>query len=322
MISYKIVIPFLGAFVLSAIFTFGFIPVLSKLKAGQSIRNEGPKSHMAKSGTPTMGGIAIILSVVIMSLIVGGFNYNLLVILIGYLGFALLGFFDDFIKVMKKRNLGLTSIQKLLFQILIAAAVSVYYMKTDDNATEILVPFLSEKIDLGFLFLPFAIFVIVAMSNSVNLTDGLDGLAAGTVAIVSITFGIISVLVSAVPSAIFFLAAAGGCLGFLIWNKNPAKIFMGDTGSLALGGGLAIACMFMKGELFLPIICLTFALETLSVILQVGSFKIRGKRIFKMAPLHHHFELSGFSERNVVMMFYIFTFVCSMIGIFVFFVFS
>ncbi|MGP1569543.1 MAG: phospho-N-acetylmuramoyl-pentapeptide-transferase [Eubacteriales bacterium] len=308
---YEIVLTFVEAFLFCALFTSRAIPQLTKLKAGQSIREDGPKSHMAKSGTPTMGGIAIIFAVLLSSVIRLAFDRDLIVILIGFVLFGILGFLDDFIKVMKKHNLGLTALQKLILQIIIAFFASFYYLKTAENPTKIWVPFFDFNFDLGIFFLPFAVFVIVAMANSVNLTDGLDGLAAGTSAIASLAFAAVSLKMQAYQSAVFFFAVAGACAGFLLFNKNPAKIFMGDTGSLALGGGMAIAALNSKVELLLPIIGLVFVLETLSVIIQVVSFKLRGKRVFKMAPVHHHFELCGMSEKKVVYLFYLFVAACS-----------
>ena len=308
----------LGAFSVCALCTLILLPQLKKLKAGQSIREEGPQSHMAKSGTPTMGGIAIFCAVAMATASGVGFDRDLIVILVGFLLFAILGFLDDFIKVRKKQNLGLTAAQKLLFQIGIALAASFYYFKTMPNSTQIYIPFVDLTFDMGIFFLPFAAFVVVAMANSVNLTDGLDGLAAGTSAIFALAFGVICLKIFAYTSAAFFFAVLGACLGFLLFNRNPAKIFMGDTGSLALGGGMAIATLGTGTELFLPIVGLVFVLETLSVIIQVASFKLREKRVFKMAPIHHHFELCGLNEKKVVQIFYLFTTVCAAIGIAIF----
>lgn len=311
---FQLVAMIIGSFALGCTFTYLEIPILARLKAGQAIREEGPKSHMAKSGTPTMGGIAIFCSVVITCLCTVGFTMDLMYIIVSFFLFGLLGFLDDFIKVMKKHNLGLRAYQKLILQILISVFASLYHLKTADDPTMMMVPFMDEPFDLGLFYTPFTVFVIVAMANSVNLTDGLDGLATGTSAIVAITFAIIAKFAGAYPSAMFFAAVAGGCLGFLVFNRNPAKIFMGDTGSLALGGGLAVATIGMGGQLYLPIVGLIFVLETLSVIIQVASFKLTGKRIFKMAPLHHHFELSGLDEKKVVLIFYMFAAVCAAIG--------
>lgn len=315
---YKIGLTVLEAFLFCVVFTSKAIPRLRKLKAGQSIREEGPQSHMSKAGTPTMGGIAIFCAVALSAFIRLGFNRDLIVIIVGFLLFGILGFLDDSIKVMKKQNLGLTAMQKIILQIVIALVAGIYYLKTAQDPTKIWIPFVQHDWDLGIFFLPFAVFVIVAMANSVNLTDGLDGLAAGTSTIVAIAFSIIAFKMQVYPSAVFFLAIAGACLGFLVFNKNPAKIFMGDTGSLALGGGMAIAALNMKAELLLPIIGLVFVIETLSVIIQVASFKLRGKRVFKMAPIHHHFELCGLTEKKVVHLFYLFTVACAAVGITIF----
>lgn len=281
-----------------------FLPVLRRIKAGQSIREEGPQSHQVKSGTPTMGGILIIAGVIITSLTSGALTKDMLILVFSFFAFGVLGFLDDFVKVSMKRNLGLTAKQKLFLQILIAVAIAFYQSKVSVYGTQIYVPFVNDFIDLGWFYIVFVAFVVVAMVNSVNLTDGLDGLAAGTTAIVALFLAMVGISFGAVAPTGFCGAMAGGCLGFLIYNKYPAKIFMGDTGSLALGGGLATAAILLNIELILPIAGGIFVMEALSVILQVVSFKTTGKRIFKMSPLHHHFELSGWKETKVVLIFW------------------
>ena len=305
-----IVLTAMAAFVEALIFTWLLIPVLKKLKAGQLIREDGPQSHLSKAGTPTMGGVGIIAATLLGYLTVNTFSAVFMIIALVFLSFGVLGFLDDYLKVKMKRNLGLTVLQKLFLQIMIAAPAVIYQIIISDLGTATYVPIIREQWDLGVFYIPFAIFVMVAMVNSVNLTDGLDGLAAGVTFEVAAFFAVIGSLFAysinllelerISQSALFCAALSGACAGFWVFNKKPAKIFMGDTGSLALGGGLSAAAMFMHMELMLPIVGIVFVAETLSVILQVGSYKTRKKRIFRMAPLHHHFELSGWSEERVV----------------------
>lgn len=306
------------AFVLSAILVPAFIPMLRRMKFGQSIREEGPQSHMAKTGTPTMGGIAyllaILVSVVAASMYAEVLTAEIWVLLLVLIGFGLIGFLDDFIKVAFKRNLGLTSLQKLIGQIVIAT-IAFFLLRTLGFDTNIGIPFTSWEIDLSVIYVLFLIFWLVGFSNAVNLTDGLDGLVAGTASIAFATFGWIAIQQDQLGVALFTFAVAGALLGFLIFNKFPAKVFMGDTGSLALGGALAMVSVLLKQELLLLLIGLVFVIETLSVILQVGSFKIRKKRIFKMSPIHHHFELSGWSEWKVVLIFWFVGLMAAMIAI-------
>ncbi|MDM5332635.1 phospho-N-acetylmuramoyl-pentapeptide-transferase [Ureibacillus composti] len=284
------------------------IPILRRLKFGQSIREVGPQSHMKKAGTPTMGGIIFLISIIATTVIVGNvfsiFTTQTVVLLLVLIGFGLIGLLDDGIKVVFKRNLGLTSIQKLVGQIVISiAAFLLLRLGTFD--TSITIPYTDLSIDLGILYAAFLIFWLVGFSNAVNLTDGLDGLVAGTASVAFAAFGVIALFNQQSDVALFTFSVTGALLGFLIFNANPAKVFMGDTGSLALGGALAMVSVLVKEELLLLLIGLVFVIETLSVILQVGSYKLRGgKRIFKMAPIHHHFELSGWDEKTVVAVFW------------------
>lgn len=313
-----ILMAFALAFLLSAILVPAFIPMLRRMKFGQSIREEGPQSHMAKTGTPTMGGIAyllaILVSVVAASIYAEVLTSEIWVLLLVLIGFGLIGFLDDFIKVAFKRNLGLTSLQKLIGQIVIAI-IAFFLLRTLGFDTNIGIPFTSWEIDLSVIYVLFLIFWLVGFSNAVNLTDGLDGLVAGTASIAFAAFGWIAIQQDQLGVALFTFAVAGALLGFLIFNKFPAKVFMGDTGSLALGGALAMVSVLLKQELLLLLIGLVFVIETLSVILQVGSFKIRKKRIFKMSPIHHHFELSGWSEWKVVLIFWFVGLMAAMIAI-------
>ncbi len=300
-----------------------FIPFLRRLKFGQSIREEGPKSHHKKTGTPTMGGLMIIFSVVVTSIIMvykassNGISYELWVLIFVLVGYGLLGFLDDFIKVAMKRNLGLTSKQKMLGQIIIAL-VFYFILRAQDFPTTIQIPGTSIVWDLGWGYAILIIVMLVGASNAVNLTDGLDGLLAGTAAIVFGAFGVLAWY--GIPQnevAIFSLAVVGALLGFLVFNAHPAKVFMGDTGSLALGAALAGIAILTKLEIILVIIGGVFVIETLSVIIQVISFKTTGKRVFKMSPLHHHYELLGWSEWRVVTTFWLIGLIFAGIGIYI-----
>ena len=281
------------------------IPELHKLKFGQSIREEGPKSHQAKSGTPTMGGIMIILSIAITAVVICPLTLELGLALIIMLGHFALGFLDDYIKVVKKQNLGLKAKQKLLGQIIIAV-LTAYFAGLP---TDLWVPFLGN-IDLGYGFYALLLFVLVGTSNAVNLTDGLDGLASGTMIAAALAYMVICLWLGKLELAVFCGAMAGACLGFLKFNYHPAKIFMGDTGSLALGGALAAVGILTHTEVLLAVIGIVFVCEALSVIIQVTSFKTRGKRVFLMSPIHHHFELKGWKETRVVRTFW----TCGLIG--------
>ncbi|MDN7244272.1 phospho-N-acetylmuramoyl-pentapeptide-transferase [Planococcus shenhongbingii] len=295
------------AFLLTVVLMPIFIPLLRRMKFGQSIREEGPESHMKKTGTPTMGGlvylIAIIATVLLVALFTEGITAEIMILLLVLFGFGLIGFLDDFIKVVLKRNLGLTSLQKLIAQIVIAV-ISFLLLNSIEFDTAVAIPFTTFSIELSIVYVLFLIFWLVGFSNAVNLTDGLDGLVAGTASIAFAAFGVLAINQEETGIALFTFSVAGALIGFLVFNKYPAKVFMGDTGSLALGGALAMVSILLKQELLLLLIGLVFVIETLSVILQVGSFKLRKKRIFKMSPIHHHFELSGWSEWKVVTVFW------------------
>lgn len=295
------------ALLLTVILMPVFIPLLKRMKFGQSIREEGPESHMKKTGTPTMGGLVFLISIIVTVLLVAWLadlvTAKILILLLVLFGYGLIGFLDDFIKVVLKRNLGLTSLQKLIAQIVIAV-ISFFVLSGTDFETGVTIPFTDISLELSWLYVFFIVFWLVGFSNAVNLTDGLDGLVAGTASIAFAAFGVLAIYQDEVGIAIFTFSVTGGLLGFLIFNKYPAKVFMGDTGSLALGGALAMVSILLKQELLLLLIGLVFVIETASVILQVGSFKLRQKRIFKMSPIHHHFELSGWSEWKVVLVFW------------------
>lgn len=309
----------LVSFLITVLLSPVFIPFLRRLKFGQSIREEGPKSHMKKTGTPTMGGVVFLLSIIVTTLIMTGKftktgteTYLLLLVTIG---FGVLGFLDDFIKIAMKRNLGLTSKQKLLGQIIISV-IFYFIFKQSQFSTEISIPLTDFSIDFGWFYVFIIIFWLVGFSNAVNLTDGLDGLVSGTSAIAFGAFAVLAWSQGNHQVALFCVAVVGAVLGFLVFNAHPAKVFMGDTGSLALGGALATVAILLKLELLLVIIGGVFVIETLSVILQVASFKTTGKRIFKMSPLHHHYELSGWSEWRVVVTFWTAGLLFSILGIY------
>lgn len=292
-----------------------FIPELHKLKFGQSIREEGPKSHQKKSGTPTMGGIMIILGITFGTLAAAPWTPEVLLAVFIMLGHFVLGFLDDYIKVVKKRNLGLKARQKLAGQILIAVVTMYVATQVLGIDTDIWIPGLDANVSLGVLYYPLVLFVLVGTSNAVNLTDGLDGLAAGTVAIAASAFAVVSVLTGHGNLAYFCVAMAAACLAFLRFNAHPAKVFMGDTGSLALGGALAAVGILTHTELLLVIIGFVFVCEALSVIIQVISFQTTGKRVFRMSPIHHHFELGGWSEWKVVTVFWCVGLLASVLGL-------
>src|SRR3954470_11949972 len=315
-IFFTILLGFLITVLLSPI----FIPFLRRLKFGQSIREEGPKSHQKKTGTPTMGGVMILLSIIVTTLVMtekfSEPTIQTFLLLFVTLGFGLLGFLDDFIKVVLKRNLGLTSKQKLLGQILISV-VFYFILKQTDFSTALEIPFTDYSFELGYFYALFIVFWLVGFSNAVNLTDGLDGLVSGTTAIAFGAFAVLAWNQSQFEVSIFSVAVVGAVLGFLVFNAHPAKVFMGDTGSLALGGAIATVAVLMKMEILLVIIGGVFVIETLSVILQVASFKTTGKRIFRMSPLHHHYELVGWSEWRVVVTFWSVGLIFAILGIYI-----
>lgn len=309
------------SFIISVVITKVEIPVL-KRKAGQNIREDGPQSHLSKAGTPSMGGIAIIIAASLTTIgaaVMGKIDgLGCAIILLVFVGFGLIGFFDDYLKVIKKNNLGLRAYQKFGLQTILSVILAVYLANYTEGSTTVYIPFADIYVNFGIWYIPFVVFVVLAMTNAVNLTDGLDGLASGVTAFISLFFAVAGFTYGIVTGAYFCSAMCGACLGFLMFNRNPAKVFMGDTGSLALGGGLAAAAILMKLELLLPIVGLLYVIEALSVVLQVGYFKISGgKRIFKMAPIHHHFEKCGFSEVQVVAGFWIFAVLCCVAGFFI-----
>lgn len=310
------------SFLLSAILVVLLIPLLKRLKFGQSVRLEGPQSHLIKTGVPTMGGLAFLLSTTLVTAVLISSSENkaplflLLFILISY---GLIGFVDDYIIVVKKDNGGLTSKQKLAFQIL--AAMIFYILCNGLNlyqlSNSISLPILDVTLPLGFMYFVFIVFWQVGFSNAVNLTDGVDGLAT-TLTIIALAFlGLIANHQHLLEIVTFCYILIGSLLGFLLFNKNKAKIMMGDTGSLALGGILATISILIKQELLLLLIGLVFVCVTTSVIIQVYSVKRRGKKVFRMAPIHHHFELIGWSEWKIVGVFSLFGLVGGLLGIYI-----
>lgn len=307
--AYALIIAFIACVVLGAF----VIPKLHNF--GQNVRDDGPKSHLKKQGTPSMGGIFMIGAFAIATLFFVKDNPDAIVVLLITVGYGLVGFLDDYIKVVKKRSLGLRAWQKVVFQLIVTILFAIYLLKMNDFGTEIYVPFTKEfYIDLGWLYVPFLFFVMVGTVNSVNLTDGLDGLASGVTVLVATYFVFIAYAVNKglIPVC---GAAIGALLGFLVFNSYPAKVFMGDTGSLALGGFVASVAILTKMPIMLVIVGFVYVCESLSVMIQVGYFKLTGgKRIFKMAPIHHHFELSGLQGIKVVELFTIATAVLCLLG--------
>ncbi len=304
------------AFVITLALFPVILPLLRKLKFGQFVRDDGPETHLAKAGTPTMGGIIFLAGFIIASAVFVKSTPQIIPIIFMTAGFGLIGFCDDYLKVVKKRSLGLKAIQKLILQLLLATVFFVYLYFYSSLDTNIIIPFFhGMQFDLGFLYLPFAIIVILGTVNGTNLTDGIDGLAT-TVTIVVVGFLIFASQLlgtKIIPSA---AALLGALLGFLIFNWHPAKIFMGDTGSLAIGGFVATTALMLKIPLFILLFGIIYLLESISVILQVGYYKKTQKRIFKMAPIHHHFEKSGWNEVKVVVVFTLITIFFSIIALY------
>ena len=309
------------AFFLTVLMLPRLIKYLHVLKFGQAIREEGPQSHMHKKGTPTMGGISFIVSIVI-SLIVamildsGNIQYYILFIYTT-ISFSIIGYIDDMLIVVKKKNDGLAPRKKLMLQILFSVIFYILVTFIYKDINYIHIPKLDYNLNISYLYLIFLVFWQTGFSNAVNLTDGLDGLATSVTIITTTTFALLAYKENNFPVLVFCLTIVGALVGFLLFNRNPAKIFMGDTGSLALGGILAAISVILHKEVAFLFIGLVYILETLSVIIQVAYFKKTGKRIFKMSPLHHHFELSGYGEVKTVYIFVVIAVVSSAIGYFV-----
>lgn len=302
-------------FVISTIIGPLLIPILHKLKFGQNIREDGPQSHLKKSGTPTIGGLIFIIGTAIAIIIMyamGEVNNRAIAVLLSFIGFGFVGFLDDLLKIIHRNNLGLRAWQKMILLLIISGALSYYAYIT--VGTEVHVPFTHKFLDYGLIYIPFVIVYFAGATNAVNLTDGLDGLATSVTVLVTTFFAIVSYSGGDKSLSIFCVVLAGSLLGFLRLNAFPARIFMGDTGSLALGGAVSTVALLLQMPWVLFIVGGIYVIETLSVIIQVGSFKIRKKRVFKMAPIHHHFEFYGWSEVKIVSVFSIITVILCFIG--------
>lgn len=311
---FSAIVPALVSFVISAVACKCLIPILYKLKFGQYIREDGPQSHLKKQGTPTMGGIAFVVGIIVTCLFFIKDYPKIVPVLFVTVGFGLVGFLDDFIKIVMKHNEGLKPGQKLFLQLIVAAVFCYYLMSREVPGTSILIPFVSYKLELGWLFIPFYFIVVLGTDNGVNLTDGLDGLCSSVTLLVAVFFTMISVLTNAGIEPVT-AAVAGGLAGFLLFNCYPAKVFMGDTGSLALGGFVAATAFMTNMPLYIILVGFIYLMETVSVMLQVAYFKkTGGKRLFKMAPIHHHFEALGWSETRIVTVFSIITVVMCLIS--------
>ncbi|NLN87065.1 MAG: phospho-N-acetylmuramoyl-pentapeptide-transferase [Syntrophomonadaceae bacterium] len=291
------------------------IPFLRRLKVGQSIREDGPQNHLVKAGTPTMGGIIIITAVMVTSFLFAGSSREVLSAVLITLCFGGIGFWDDYIKVVLKRSLGLRAREKLGLQILVSTAFALLLMFVLGRGTEIVFPFSGYVVDAGWLYLPFVVLVFISAANGANLTDGLDGLAAGVTFFMVLGLGVICIVTDHGNLLIFCGALAGACLGFLFFNRYPARVFMGDTGSMALGAGVAAVAAMTGSEITLIILGGVYVIEALSVIIQVVYFQATRRRVFLMAPLHHHFELKGMPETKVVYIFHILSLMFVVLGL-------
>ncbi|MEC0242988.1 phospho-N-acetylmuramoyl-pentapeptide-transferase [Paenibacillus dokdonensis] len=315
--DYQLLLLTIGvSFILAVIAAPLLIPLLRRMKFGQQVRDDGPQSHLKKAGTPTMGGVVIILAFTLSFLKFSVINTDFYVLLVATLGFGLIGFLDDYIKIVFKRSLGLTARQKLFGQLLFSAIMCILLIQNGHD-TAIHFPGTSWSFDWGgWFYYPFIVIMMLAISNAVNFTDGLDGLLSGVSAIAFAAFALVAMQATSLSAAVCAAAMIGAVLGFLVFNAHPAKVFMGDTGSLGIGGAIGAIAIVTKSELLFIIIGGVFVVEMLSVVLQVASFKTRGKRIFKMSPIHHHFELSGWSEWRVVMTFWAVGIILAGIGLY------
>ena len=312
------------SFIVSVVASLIIIPILRKLKVGQIERDDGPQSHLKKQGTPTMGGVIIIITMIIASIvlyrvkdIINFQNFKeMLALIFVTLGFGIVGFVDDFKKLVLKNTKGLKPMYKMIGLLIIAVLYTMYIVKFVPNGTETYIPIIKQFINIPiWLYIPFAIFVLLGTTNAINLTDGIDGLATSVTTIIITALTVIGVIFGKFEITFLGCILIGACLGFLIFNLHPAKVFMGDTGSLLLGGAIAGMALYLKMPLILIVLAIIPIIETVSVMLQVVYFKKTGKRIFKMAPIHHHFELCGWNENKVVSIFSIITLILSIIAI-------
>lgn len=290
------------------------IPTLTRFKFGQYVRSDGPQSHSKKTGTPTMGGIVILAGFLLSSLLFMRGNMEGMAIVFVTVAFGCIGFADDYLKIKRKQNLGLRAYQKFLAQVIVSIAFVLFWRTTPGYSTELIIPFFPDMVlDLGLFYPAFACLIFLSTTNGANLTDGLDGLAAGVTALI-VVFFMFAAFIFDSPILPVTGAALGALVGFLLFNSHPARVFMGDTGSLALGGFVAGVALMLQMPLFLLIVAIIYVIETLSVIIQVGYFKLTRRRFFKMAPIHHAFELSGWPETKVVAFFYIVTAMACLLG--------
>lgn len=311
----KLIYSVLVAFVISILLGPILIPLLHKLKFGQSIREDGPKSHQKKAGTPTMGGIIFILATILsMILVIKNPDGKTVLALYSLIGFGIIGAMDDALKIIHKKNEGLKSYQKMILLFILSTVLAYSAAHNPNIGTAIIVPFINQTWELERWYIPFIIFFFLATTNGVNLTDGLDGLATSITLLVMTFFALISLAIGNYQIALFSAIVAGALLGFLRYNAFPAQVFMGDTGSLALGGVVAAIAMVLQLPLLVLLVGGIYVIEVLSVIIQVTSFKLTGKRVFKMAPIHHHFELSGWYETRIVSIFSIITVILCLIA--------
>ena len=313
-------------FILTVVFSFIIIPILKKLKVGQMERDDGPESHLKKQGTPTMGGIIIFLSMIFVCIVLYIYYTkiriepqiakNILPLLIVSAGFGVIGFIDDFKKLVLKNTKGLSPKAKMVGLLIVAVAYALYLTKVLNIGTDLYIPFIKTSITLPiWIYIPFSILVMLGTTNAINLTDGIDGLSSSVTTIILTCLTVIAIIFDIKEVTLFGSALSGACLGFLLFNLYPSKVMMGDTGSLMLGGAVAAMALYLKMPILLVLIAIIPILETLSVMIQVAYFKKTGNRIFKMAPLHHHFELSGWKENKVVSVFSIITLIVCVIGV-------
>ncbi len=311
----QLILAIIVSFCISVVLGKRMLPLLTKLKFGQFVRDDGPKSHLTKQGTPTMGGLIFIIAIILSSLVFGGSDDTVFSLLAVTLGFGSIGFIDDYLKVVKKQSEGLKALQKILLQVFVAGGFLSYMILFKELGTEIIIPFTKGyMLDLSIAYIPVMLIVLLGTVNGVNLTDGLDGLATSVTSAVAMFFVIISA-VYAFTGGLFAAIVLGSLLGFLLINTYPAKVFMGDTGSLALGGFVAGIAIISGLPLFILLFGIIYLIETLSVIIQVGYYKKTKKRIFKMAPIHHHFELTGISETRIVVYFTAITIIMSLMAV-------
>lgn len=316
--TWYFILPGVIAFLVTAVLGPVIIPWLAKLKFGQQILEIGPNWHKKKEGTPTMGGIMFAAGVAVSVgvFLFANFDIRVLMMLLIALGFGLIGFIDDYVKVVKKRNLGLTALQKFLLQAVLSVIYIVVLKGTGNLSTDIIIPFSKTIVTLPWwIYVVLILFVVTGTVNAVNLTDGIDGLATSITSVVTLFFSVAAVMAKSKGDGIFSMAVLGACLAFLMFNKHPAKVFMGDTGSLFLGGAISVVAVGLKMPIILIICGFVYLFETLSVIIQVTSFKLRKKRIFKMTPIHHHFEMCGWKEVKIVSVFTLVTLILCIISV-------